>query len=547
MRSANGARGQIAPVRKFASAAEFPKASNFQGVALMRRFAAPFVLLASVAAPALAQVVPPQNSRPAATDKADTIAAPRDVSYPGTIQLTVDASDVTRAIFRVNEHVPVSHAGDFVLLYPKWLPGHHSPSGQINKIAGFRATANGRELPWVRDNLDVYAFHVTVPQGVSAIDVTFQYVSPTEPNQGRVVATADMASIQWIANSLYPAGYFVRDIPVQASVIVPTGWKVATALRPSGQTGNRIDYPVTSYEILMDSPLIAGAHYRRIPLTNDVALDVIADNEEELAAKPEQIAAHQRLVGQAVKAFGAQHYDHYDFLLTISDQLGGEGLEHHRSSEDGTDRGYFTDWENKLRDRNLLPHEFSHSWDGKYRRAADLWTPDYRTPMEGSGLWVYEGQTQFWGYVLGARSGMLSKQDTLDAIAATAATYGYGTPGRSWRPLVDTTNDPTIAQRSPQPWRSWQRSEDYYSEGQLIWIDVDRIIRTASGGKRSIDDFPRAFYGMRDRDYGELTYTFDDIVATLNRVQPYDWRAYLRRRVYDIAAKPPLEGITQGG
>ena len=191
-----------------------------------------------------------------------------------------------------------------------------------------------------------------------------------------------MASIEWIANSMYPAGHFVRDIPVQASVIVPTGWKVATALRPSGQTGNRIDYPVTTYEILMDSPLIAGAHYRRIPLSADVTLDVIADNEAELAAKPEQIAAHKRLVEQAIKAFGAQHYDHYDFLLTISDNLGGKGLEHHRSSEDGVGRGYFTDWDNKLRDRNLLPHEYSHSWDGKFRRGADLWTHDYRTPMQ---------------------------------------------------------------------------------------------------------------------------------------------------------------------
>jgi predicted metalloprotease with PDZ domain len=513
----------------------------------MRQAARMFVLSTCLAGAAAAQPAPPLNSRPESTPKTDTIPGPRDIPYPGTIQLTVDATDVTRGIFNVHERVPVPAAGDFVLLYPKWLPGHHSPSGQINKIAGFRATAGGKELPWVRDTLDVYAFHVTVPQGVSAIDVHFQYLSPTAANQGRVVATPDMASIQWIANSLYPAGYFVRDIPVQASVIVPSGWKIGTALRPSGQSGNRTDYPVTSYEILMDSPLIAGAHYRRIELSPEVAIDAIADNEQELAIKPEQLAAHKALVAQAVKLFGAQHYDHYDFLFTISDYLGGSGLEHHRSSEDGVGRGYFTEWDMKLRDRNLLPHEYTHSWNGKYRRPADLWTPDYRTPMQGSLLWVYEGQTQFWGYVLGARSGMLSKQDTLDAIAATAATYSYGTPGRTWRPLVDTTNDPIIAQRAPQPWRSWQRSEDYYSEGQLIWIDVDRIIRQQSGGKKSIDDFARLFFGMRDRDYGELTYSVDDVAATLNKVVPYDWRGYLQRRVYDMAAQPPLEGITQGG
>jgi predicted metalloprotease with PDZ domain len=512
----------------------------------MRRPALHVLILCSSTI-AFAQPAPPQNSRPSATAKTDTIPAPRDTPYPGTIQLTVDASDVTRAIFQIREHIPVAGAGDLVLLYPKWIPGGHSPRGQINKVAGFRATANGRALAWQRDTLDVYGFHVTVPEGVTAIDVAFQYLSPTDGNQGRIVATPDMASIQWIANSLYPAGYYVRDIPVQASVIVPPGWKVATALRPSGKSGNRIDYPVTSYEILIDSPLIAGAHYRRIPLTNDVAIDVIADTEEELAAKPDQIAPHRRLVDQALKTFGAQHYDHYDFLLTISNNLGGNGLEHHRSSEDGVDRGYFTDWDNVLRDRNLLPHEYVHSWNGKYRRGADLWTPDYRTPMQDSLMWVYEGQTQFWGYVLGARSGMLSKQDTLDAIAATAATYGAGTPGRTWRPLIDTTNDPIIAQRAPQPWRSWQRSEDYYSEGQLIWMDVDRIIRQQSRGKRSIDDFARAFFGVRDRDWGELTYTLDDIVRTLNEVQPYDWRGLLQHKVYDIAAQPPLDGITQGG
>src|SRR3954471_20776699 len=513
----------------------------------MRKVALAVIFSTCLTGAAAAQLVPPLNSKPEAYAKPVRVPEARDIPFPGTLQLTVDASDVTRGIFRVRERVPVTTTGDLVLLYPKWVPGGHSPRGDIKNVTGIRVSANGRPLKWVRDSRDVFAFHVDVPQGVAAVDVEFQYVSATAENQGRTVMTPDMSSIQWLSLSLYPAGYYVRQIPVQASVVVPVGWKVATAIRPSAQAGGRFDYPVTSYEILVDSPLIAGPNYRQIPLSNDVSLDVIGDTPAELAATPEQIAAHKRLVEQAVKLFGAQHYDHYDFLLTISDNLGGNGLEHHRSSEDGVDRGYFSDWDNVLRDRNLLPHEYVHSWNGKFRRGADLWTPDYRTPMQDSLMWVYEGQTQFWGYVLGARSGMLSKQDTLDAIAATAATYGYGTPGRLWRPLVDTTEDPIIAQRSPQPWRSWQRSEDYYSEGQLIWLDVDRIIRQQSGGKRSIDDFARAFYGMRDRDYGELTYTLDDVVATLSKVQPYDWRGYLQRRVYDVAASPPLEGINEGG
>jgi len=513
----------------------------------MRRAMLAILLLSAATTPAWSQLVPPQNSRPAATPKTDTIPAPRDIPYPGTLQLTVDASDVTRGIFRIHERVPITGAGDLVMLHPKWVPGGHTPRGDIKNITGFRPSANGKPLTWVRDDLDVWAFHIDVPAGVTAVDLDYDYVTATDKSMGRIVATPDMASIQWLSNSMYPAGYFVRQIPIKASVIVPTGWKVATALRPTTTTASRVDYPVTSYEILMDSPLIAGAHYRRIDLSPDVAIDVIADNELELAAKLDQVAAHKRLVDQAVRLFGAQHYDHYDFLLTISDNLGGNGLEHHRSSEDGIDRGYFTDWDNALGDRNLLPHEYVHSWNGKYRRGANLWTPDYRTPMQDELLWVYEGQTQFWGYILGARSGMLSKQDTLDAIAATAATYSTGTPGRAWRPLVDTTNDPIIASRAAIPWRSWQRSEDYYSEGELIWIDVDRIIREQSGGKRSIDDFARAFFGMRDRDYGELTYAFEDVVATLNKVQPYDWQSYLRAKVYSVAPVAPLEGIEKGG
>jgi len=512
----------------------------------MRRAALAALLSSFLASAAAAQIVPPQNSKPLATAKIDTIPAPKDIAYPGTMQLTVDASDVTRAIFKIHQHVPVPGSGDFVMLYPKWLPGHHSPSGQINKIAGFRANANGQELKWVRDDLDVYAFHIDVPAGVNAIDIDFQYVSPTAGNQGRIVATPDMASIQWISNSLYPAGYYVRQIPVQASVIVPQGWQVATALRPSAQSGNRIDYPVTSYEILLDSPLIAGAHYRQIPLSDDVFLDVIADTAAELDAKPEQIAAHKRLVEQAVKLFGAEHYDHYNFLLTISDYLGGIGLEHHRSSEDGVDRGYFTDWDSKLRDRNLLPHEYTHSWNGKYRRGADLWTPDYRTPMQDSLLWVYEGQTQFWGIVLAARSGLITKQQALDTLASLAARLD-NMAGRKWRPLSDTTDDPIIAQRRPKGWINWQRQEDYYNEGALIWLDADSLIRQLSGGARSMDDFARAFFGVHDRDWGEMIYTFDDIVKTLNQVQPHDWAGFLHARLDNMNEHAPLDGFTRGG
>jgi predicted metalloprotease with PDZ domain len=500
------------------------------------------------AAPVAAQQLPDNFTRAEPVAKIDTIPAARDVPYPGTMRVRVDATDIDRRIFQIRQTIPVDRTGDFVLLYPKWIPGAHSPSGQINKVAGLKINAGGKRLTWRRDDLDVYAFHVDVPAGVKSIDVEFQFVSATNSDQGRTVMTPELASIQWISTTLYPAGYYTRQIPVQATLTLPKGWKAATALRPaSGGGTSTITYEPTTYEILADSPVLAGAYSRSIPLSRDVALDVFADNESELAATDEQIALHRNLVTQAVKLFGAQHYDHYNFLLSISNNLGGIGLEHHRSSENGVKTGYFTDWANAQSDRNLLPHEYVHSWNGKYRRGKDAWTPDYRTPMQNSLLWVYEGQTQFWGYVLDARSGMLSKQETLDALASIAATYDQATPGRSWRPLVDTTNDPIIAQRSPQPWRGWQRSEDYYNEGLLIWTDVDRIIRTQSKGRRSIDDFARAFFGVNDRDYGELTYTLDEVAATLNRVQPYDWAGYLNRRLNGYTERAPLEGFTQGG
>ncbi|HEX8621308.1 MAG TPA: peptidase M61 [Allosphingosinicella sp.] len=506
------------------------------------------IFLAFLLAGSAAAAQPPANfTRAEPVARLDSIPPARDVPFPGTIRLRVDATDVQRRIFRVRQTIPVPKAGDFVLLYPEWLPGAHSPRGAVKNVAGLKISAGERRLTWRRDPADVYAFHVDVPEGVKSIEVEFQYLSATDSDQGRTVMTPELASIQWIANSLYPAGYYVRGIPVQATLTVPKGWQVATSLRPeSGGGTSTIAYRTVPYDVLVDSPALAGAHFRKWQLSPDVTLNVAADRPEELEASAELIALHRRLVEQAVRLFGAQHYDHYDFLLSISENLGGIGLEHHRSSENGVKTGYFTDWDAAQRDRNLLPHEYTHSWNGKYRRGADLWTPDYRMPMQNSLLWVYEGQTQFWGYVLDARSGMLSKQEVLDALAATAATYD-STPGRSWKPLIDTTNDPITAARSPAPWRSWQRSEDYYSEGMLIWIDVDRILRQQSKGRRSMNDFARAFFGVNDRDYGELVYTFDDVVTTLNRIQPWDWAGYLNRRINSYTERAPLEGIEQGG
>lgn len=489
---------------------------------------------------------PAGNTLPQPAPIPQTIPAPRDIAYPGTLRLQVDATDTARGIVRVTETVPVAQAGDLVLLYPKWIPGHHSPSGPISKLAGLAFAGNdGRTIAWRRDPVDVTAFHLDVPAGVTAVTATFQYLSATADNQGGIQMTPDMLNLKWDNVSLYPAGYFVRDIPVQASVAYPTGFQSATALIP-GLSGAQVDYPVVDYETLVDSPAMAGRYIKSVPLSPKVRLDVMADRPDQIEIKPEQLEPHKRLVVQAVKLFGAEHYDHYDFLFWLSDTMGGSGLEHHRSSEDGVGADYFTDWDNAIAARNLLPHEYTHSWDGKYRRGADLWTPDYRQPMGDSLLWVYEGQTQFWGYVLQARSGLVSKADTLDQLAATAAYYDTA-PAKAWRAVADTTNDPTIAQRAPKAWPNYQWSEDYYEAGKLVWLDADQLIREKTGGRKSLDDFAHAFFGMRDGDWGTLTYTFDDVVATLNRVMPYDWKGFLDARINAVQPKATLDWIGRGG
>lgn len=487
-----------------------------------------------------------QNSAPEALPVIDTIPAARDIAWPGVITLSVDATDVTRGIFQVVEQIPVSAAGPLTLLYPKWLPGTHSESGQISQLAGITFSAHGHLLPWRRDPVDVFAFHIDVPVGATSIEARYQFLSPTDAAQGRIVTTPDMLNLEWDAVVLYPAGYYVRRINFEPSLKLPVKWKAASALEVAAHKGATLHYKQVPLDTLVDSPVFAGANVRVETLAPGVKLNIVADRPEQLAATDEQIQLHRNLVTQAVKLFGAQHYDHYDFLLALSDRQGGIGLEHHRSSENGSSGDYFTEWTNTPVRRQLLPHEYTHSWNGKFRRPADLWTPDYRTPMRDSLLWVYEGQTQFWGVVLGARSGLLSKDETLGSLASLAARLDTDA-GRQWRPVADTTDDPIISQRRPKGWRSWQRSEDYYNEGLLIWLDVDSTIRELSHGARSLDDFARAFFGMNDRDWGELTYNFEDVVRTLNQVQTNDWAGFLRARVEQVSTHAPLGGFTRGG
>jgi len=377
--------------------------------------------------------------------------------------------------------------------------------------------------------------------------MTSEFRQPVQPGQtppargttipeGLDNVTPNLARIKWNRLLLYPEGRSTDAILIEPKLKLPAGWRSSSALEPG---------PVSVTE-LVDSPAIVGRYFKSYEVGNiagaPVFLDVMAEEDGYQNVPESSLKGVRELVRQQGLLFGGRHFRKYRFLVTLSNLGAGEGLEHHESSEDGTGlmSGQTGSW------GELLAHEMTHSWDGKFRRPADLWTPNFNVPMRGSLLWVYEGQTQYWGFVLSGRSGLLTKQEALDALAATAATYAYRV-GREWRSVEDTTNDPIIAARRPQPWLSFQRSEDYYSEGQLVWLDADTLIREKSGGKRSLDDFAKGFFGIENGSWVPVTYTFDDVVAALNKVEPYDWAKFLNERINQVAPKPPLDGLARGG
>ena len=479
------------------------------------------------------------------------IAAPVDQPYVGPVKLTVDLTDNARRVASVHEDISAEPgAKELVLLYPQWIPGSHSPNGPISKLAGIVTTVDGQRVQWVRDRVNVYAFHVPLAAGSKVVGLDFQYLSPVRRMEGRIEVSDQIADLAWNTVVMYPAGYFSRDIDFDPTLKLPAGWKYATALETASVDGATVRFKRTSLNKLIDSPVYSGVNYKRIELsptpTDKVFLDVFADAPEDLNITPEQLETHKNLAAEADKLYGSHHYDHYDFLLLLSDKVSGIGLEHHQSSEDGLPANYFTNWAAGVGRRDLLGHEYTHSWDGKFRRPADLWTPNFNVPMRDDLLWVYEGMTQYFGNVLTARSGMRTPEETREVFARVAAGFEIS-PGREWRPLVDTTNQPTVSQRTPVTWVSWQRPEDYYTEGALIWLDADTKIRELTGGQKSLDDFAKLFYGPYNGSYITFTYHFDDVVKALNTVAPFDWDSFLKSRVYDLHPAVPLDGITRGG
>lgn len=502
------------------------------------------VLALALGAPAFSSTL----STPAAVPLSQNVPDAVDAPYPGgTMRLDIDATDVTRGVYRVTQTIPVVPGkGKLTVLMPQWLPGNHSPRGPLAELVDLEFFADGQKLTWKRDPVEVFAFHVDVPQGAKEVVAKFIHTSPLQSAEGRITMTQEMLNLQWEKMSLYPAGHYVRQIKVVPSVMIPEGWTAAAALDGVQQQGNKLTWGETSYEVLVDSPIFAGKYFRKWDLGQNVTLNVVADKPEQLNAKPEQIELHRNLVTEARLAFGANHFDRYEFLLALTDRMGGIGLEHHRSSENQLEPEAFLEWDKYEFDRNLLPHEYAHSWSGKYRRPARLWTPDYRQPMQDDLLWTYEGQDQFWGTVLAARSGLQGKDQVLGMLASWAGNFATQ-PGRRWRSVEDTGHDPIFANRKPKPFASLARNEDYYTEGALIWLEIDQILREKTGGKRSIDDFAKAFFGMNDGDYGQLTFEVDEIITKLNALAPYDWAGFINTRINTPGQPAPLGGVEKGG
>ncbi len=472
-----------------------------------------------------------------------------DHDYPGVISLAVDATDLSRRIYQVREHIPVQ-PGPLKLWYPQWIPGNHAATGPINQFAGLVIVGNGQRIEWRRDPLDVYAFHLEVPAGVSALEIEFQSLSPTADDQGRVAMTTELMSVQWSRLLLYPADYDARRIRFEPSLRLPAGWQFGSALETDGTDGDVIRFQALTLVDLVDSPVYAGRYFKRFDLDPGakipVRLNVIADAPELLDAKPEILAAHRALVKQADRVFGTRPFAHYDFLLALSDQFSGIGLEHHQSSENGTFPGYLTG-DAPFTDNYLLPHEYAHSWNGKFMRPAMLWTPHYNTPMQNDLLWVYEGQTEFWAWVLAARAGLYKPEQAREVLAANAAMFEHRA-GRGWRSLQDTVYQGIVDfNDAPQAWESWQRGYDFYDEGTLVWLDVDSKLRELSKGKRSLDDFARSFFGGYAGEVTARRYGFDEVVRALDRVQAHDWAKYLRERVDSHGLAAPLQGLARAG
>lgn len=487
---------------------------------------------------------------PIAAPSAPPLPSPIDRAFRGLVQLRVDASDTEHGVFRVTESIPVQSPGEMVLLYPEWETTSHSATASVLELAGLHIESGGHEVPWRRDPFNVHAFHVSVPGGAQTLSIRFDYL----PRAGGEIRP-EMIDVQWQRMVLYPAGWYVRDIPVAASLKVPTGMHVFTALilakSQNGKAPLLLAFAAEPLDRLVDAPAYAGRYVRQFDLSSapqpPVHLDVVADAESDLPIESAAVKQLRTLITQAAMVFGPAPFLHYEALVSLSDRLSpGGGQEHLEEGENNLPAHFFTDNAQQLGNRDLIAHEYVHAWNGRFRQPAGLWSPTFNQPTDPSLLWVYEGQTEFWGRVLAARSGMRTLQETLDKLALDAE-VAANRPGREWKNLADSTLDPLyMAGRSPV-WRDWQRREDYYPEGVLLWLDVDARLRELSDGKASLDDFARRFFVAHDRLEPTSTYTFEDVCASLNSLAVSNWKSFLNEHLVTHDTGAAIAGLRRAG
>lgn len=469
----------------------------------------------------------------------------------GVIHVNVDASDAPRRLIHAQLTIPAA-AGPMTLLYPQWIPGEHAPTGPIADLVGLKIRAGTQTLAWTRDSTNLFAFHVNVPAGSAALDVALDFISAADAGgfSSGSSMTTELAILSWNQFVLYPQGAAPDQLQYQASLRLPRGWHYGTALPVARESREEIEFRPSSLATLIDSPVSAGAHYRTIELgAVDGAphfIHIAADSERALAMSPEQIAQYKSLVAEAGALFGSRHYRGYHFLLTLSDHVASFGLEHHESSDDRLEERTLVDDGLRQKNADLLPHEFVHSWNGKYRRPAGLVTRDFSEPMKGDLLWVYEGLTEYLGEVLAARSGLEDGDRFRDWLAYSAAHLDHES-GRAWRSLADTAVSAQLLYDAREDYSGLRRGVDFYSEGALVWLEVDVLLRQLSHGAKSIDDFCRAFHGGAGGAPAVKPYTLDDLVTTLKTIQPYDWAAFFHDRVESVESRAPLTGIEKGG
>jgi predicted metalloprotease with PDZ domain len=465
------------------------------------------------------------------------------------IALTLDATQAPEKILHTRMVMPVQ-PGLLTFYYPKWIPGEHDPSGPIGSVAGLKFMVDGKEVPWRRDLGDVFTFHVQAPQGAQSLEIDFDYIDSGGAFGGS--ATDKLVIVSWNQNLLYPAGLPAAKITYHATLRLPEGWKFGTALPQESSKGSEVTFAPVALDRLVDSPVVAGEYYRAVDLTPPGEaihheIDMVADSAAALEISPEAQKGLTNLVAETGKLFGTRHYHNYHFLLTLSNHVAHFGLEHHESNDSRVEERGVISPQGRRGVGGLLSHEFVHSWNGKFRRPADLSTPDFETPMRDDLLWVYEGLTDFLGNLLATRSGLWTPEQYHENLAGTAAQLGPGRPGRTWRPLQDTADAVAGLSFGRGGWINWRRGADYYEEGDLLWLEVATLLHDQSHGQKSIEDFCRLFYGGPNSGPELKTYTFQDLVGALNQVVPYDWAGFLHNRLSSTSPVPPMGGIEAGG